>query len=107
MTSYRKYKNIPTQLDGITFDSKKEARRYQDLKLLQMGNIISNLELQPVIPLMVNGVKIGRYTGDFKYIENGVEVIEDVKSVATKTRDYIMRKKILATYDPPIHIKEV
>ena len=69
MTSYRKYKNIPTELDGINFDSKKEARRYQDLKLLQMGNVISNLEIQPVIPLMVNGTKIGRYTGDFKYIE--------------------------------------
>ena len=107
MTSYRKYKNIPTQLDGINFDSKKEARRYQDLKLLQMGNVISNLEIQPVIPLMVNGTKIGRYTGDFKYTENGKEIIEDVKSVATKTRDYMLRKKILATYNPPIFIKEV
>tara|TARA_R110000851_G_scaffold327364_1_gene496780 strand:+ start:384 stop:707 length:324 start_codon:yes stop_codon:yes gene_type:complete len=107
MTSYRKYKNIPTELDGINFDSKKEARRYQDLKLLQMGNVISNLEIQPVIPLMVNGTKIGRYTGDFKYIENGKEIIEDVKSTATKTRDYMLRKKILATYNPPIFIKEV
>ena len=107
MTSYRKYKNIPTELDGINFDSKKEARRYQDLKLLQVGNVISNLEIQPVIPLMVNGTKIGRYTGDFKYIENGKEIIEDVKSTATKTRDYMLRKKILATYNPPIFIKEV
>ena len=107
METYFKYRNIPTTVDGIKFHSKKEARRYQDLKLLELGKVIKNLELQPVIPLMVNGVKIGRYTGDFKYVENGVEVIEDVKSTATKTRDYMMRKKILATYDPPIHIKEV
>ena len=71
MTSYRKYRNIPTIIDGITFASKKEAQRYQDLKLLQLGNIISNLEIQPVIPLMVNGIKIGRYTGDVKYQVNG------------------------------------
>lgn len=107
MTSYRKYRNIPTELDGVTFASKKEARRYQDLKLLQMGNVISNLEMQPVIPLMVNGTKIGRYTGDFKYQQNGRTVIEDVKSKATKTRDYMLRKKILSTYSPPINIKEV
>jgi len=56
---------------------------------------------------MVNGIKIGRYTGDFKYQVNGKTVIEDVKSKATKTRDYILRKKILATYTPPIEIKEV
>jgi len=107
METYFKYRNKPTTVDGIKFHSKKEAKRYQDLKLLQLGKIITDLELQPVIPLMVNGVKIGRYTGDFKYKENGIEVIEDVKSVATKTRDYILRKKILATYNPPIHIKEV
>tara|TARA_R100000935_G_scaffold51125_1_gene77424 strand:+ start:585 stop:908 length:324 start_codon:yes stop_codon:yes gene_type:complete len=107
MESYFKYKNIITTVDGIKFHSKKEAKRYQDLKLLQLGKVITDLELQPVIPLMVNGVKIGRYTGDFKYKENGIEVIEDVKSVATKTRDYIIRKKILATYNPPIYIKEV
>ena len=107
MTSYRKYRNIPTIIDGITFASKKEAQRYQDLKLLQLGNIISNLEIQPVIPLMVNGIKIGRYTGDFKYQVNGKTIIEDVKSKATKTRDYMLRKKILATYNPPIEIIEV
>ena len=70
--------------------------------------MISNLELHPVFPLMVNGVKIGRYTADFKYInDEGKTIIEDVKSKVTKTRDYILRKKILATYNPPILIKEI
>ena len=56
---------------------------------------------------MVNGKKIGRYTADFRYKRNGVTIIEDVKSKITKTRDYILRKKILATYSPPIHITEI
>jgi len=106
MTSL-KYKNIPTFVDGIRFASKKEAKRYSELKLLQMGNVISKLETHPSFPLMVNGTKIGRYTADFKYLQGKEVVIEDVKSKVTKTRDYILRKKILLTYDPPIIIKEI
>jgi hypothetical protein len=57
---------------------------------------------------MVNGIKIGRYTADFRYVNStGVTVVEDVKSKVTRTRDYMLRKKILATYNPPIHIKEI
>jgi hypothetical protein len=56
---------------------------------------------------MVNGVKIGRYTADFRYSKGEEVVVEDVKSKATKTRDYVLRKKILATYDPPIIITEI
>ena len=107
MISPYKYRNIPTEVDGIKFASKKEARRYGELKLLMLAHIITDLETHPVFPLMVNGSNIGRYTADFRYIENGHTVIEDVKSTATKTRDYRLRKKILATYTPPIVIKEI
>tara|TARA_R110002020_G_scaffold187961_7_gene386466 strand:- start:1941 stop:2171 length:231 start_codon:yes stop_codon:yes gene_type:complete len=70
--------------------------------------LIKDLEIHPIFPLIVNGVKIGRYTADFKYInKEGVEIIEDVKSKVTKTRDYMLRKKILATYNPPLLIKEI
>jgi hypothetical protein len=73
-----------------------------------MKKLIYDLEVHPVFPLLVNGVKIGRYTADFKYKNvNGEEVIEDVKSKITKTRDYMLRKKILATYNPPIIISEI
>ena len=73
---------------GFKFDSKKELHRYIVLEKLLKGKMISNLELHPVFPLMVNGVKIGRYTSDFKYInDEGKTIIEDVKSKVTKTRD--------------------
>lgn len=106
MTRYRKYNNVRTTIDGITFDSKKEAARYSELRLLEIGNAISDLECQPKIPLMVNGQKLGHYIGDFKYREGGEWVIEDVKSKATMTPVYRLKKKILATYDPPINIRE-
>ena len=93
---------------GMKFDSKKELTRYLVLEQMEKNNYISELELHPMIPLIVNGIKIGKYTADFKYKNNNGEVIiEDVKSKVTKTRDYILRKKILATYRPPICIKEI
>lgn len=101
-----KYNNVRTEVDGITFHSKKEAARYCELRLMQIGRLITDLQCQPKIPLMVNGTQIGNYIGDFKYRENGEWVIEDVKSKATITPTYRLKKKILATYDPPIHIKE-
>ena len=108
MTSRRnKFNNIKTKIDGIIFDSKQEATRYQQLSLLQKSGHIRGLQLQPRIPLMVNGTKVGYYIGDFQYELNGRVILEDVKSTATKTAVYNLKKKILATYDPPIHILEV
>jgi len=93
---------------GIKFDSKKELQRYLVLEMMLKKRLIKDLEIHPMFPLMVNGIKIGRYTADFKYVnKEGVEIIEDVKSKATKTRDYMLRKKILATYQPPLIIKEI
>ena len=101
-----KFKAIKTKVDGHIFDSKKEAGRYIQLKQLQSIGVISSLELQPQIPLMVNGVKIGKYIGDFRYIENCKVIIEDVKSKATMTPTYRLKKRILQTYNPPIEIRE-
>ena len=93
---------------NIQFDSKKEYERYVYLEMLLKEEKISDLEVHPVFPLMVNGTKIGRYTADFTYKDKtGNVVVEDVKSKYTKTRDYSLRKRILATYNPPIHIKEI
>ena len=44
---FSKYKAVKTIVDGIKFDSKKEAKRFQDLKLLERACVIENLELQP------------------------------------------------------------
>ena len=102
-----KYRNQPTIIDGVRFASKKEAERYKILSLLESQGRINNLRLQPRIPLMVNGVKIGHYVADFEYKMNDKIVVEDVKSSATKTPVYKLKKKILETYDPPVVITEV
>ena len=95
MTRKRKYNSTPTVIDGVRFDSKKEAKRYWELKILQTAGKISKLELQPAFKMVVNGKKICRYTADFQYFENGKKIVEDVKSKATKTRDYRIRVKLL------------
>lgn len=83
MTS--KYRNVRTELDGITFDSKVEAERYAFLKLMQKIGKVSQLELQPRFKLPVNGVTVATYIADFAYLdEKGVKVVEDVKSPATR-----------------------
>jgi len=103
-----KYNAKKQSYKGLKFDSKKELHRYMILEKMLQCNLISNLELHPVYPLMVNGTKIGRYTADFRYLnKQGETVVEDVKAKITKTRDYILRKKILATYNPPVIIKEI
>tara|TARA_R100001460_G_scaffold62506_1_gene102690 strand:- start:42 stop:365 length:324 start_codon:yes stop_codon:yes gene_type:complete len=102
-----KYGSIKTVVDGITFHSKKEAERYKILALLESQGKIDNLRLQPRIPLMVNGVKIGHYVGDFEYSYSDKKVLEDVKSKATRTAVYKIKKKILETYDPPVVITEI
>jgi len=88
-----KYNARKTEIDGIVFDSIRESRRYSDLKLRQFAGEISHLEIHPAWDLDVNNVHIGKYTADFIYIENGKAVIEDSKGV--KTRDYILRKKLM------------
>lgn len=91
-----KYGAKPTTLDGIRFPSKREARRWVELQQLERAGAISGLQRQVKYPLVVNGVKIGRYTSDFEYEENGQHVVEDVKSPATKkARDYRLRKLLM------------
>lgn len=94
---YNKYGASRTVIDGITFPSKKEASRYCQLKLLQLAGRIRNLERQPRYELVVNAVKIGRYTGDFRYEEfdRGTWrlVVEDSKGYAS--RDYPLRVKLM------------
>ena len=62
-----KYRAVKTTVDGITFDSKKEAKRYTELKLLEKSGMITHLELQPTYQITVNGVDICKYKADFRY----------------------------------------
>lgn len=101
-----KFNAKKTEVDGITFDSKREAHRYQDLKIAQRCGVITNLRLQVKYPLEVNGVLIASYICDFEYMEDGKKVVEDTKSEFTrKLMWYRMKKKLmLAIYG--IEIRE-
>lgn len=107
MNARNKYRNVKTVVDGITFDSKKEAKRYGELKLLEKAGEITDLELQPEYPLNVNGKTVAKYRGDFRYFDrrNGVVVHEDVKGVQTPV--FRLKKKILAAQNPPINVTVV
>lgn len=79
-----KYGAVRTEVDGISFASKKEARRYADLKLLDRAGQIADLKLQPRFPLIVNGQTVCTYVADFSYrVVGGDLVIEDAKGVQT------------------------
>lgn len=90
-----KFHAVRTEVEGIIFDSKAEARRYQELRLLERDGQIRNLQCQPKYEFIVNGVKVASYRPDFRYEQNGRVIHEDVKSKATKTRDYRIRKKLM------------
>jgi hypothetical protein len=92
LTNRRKHKfgAKPTVVDGIKFPSKREAKRYGELKLLEQGGKISALRRQVRYRL----VQVVHYVADFVYIdESGVEVVEDVKGY--KTPEYKAKKKLM------------
>jgi len=92
-----KYHAVKTTIDGITFDSKIEAHRYQDLVILQKAGLIKDLKVHPKFvllePFEYRGQKIGAitYTADFQYVATNLfnhysfseVVVEDVKGVRT------------------------
>ena len=99
-TKGNKFHNVRTEIDGITFDSKREAKRYMVLTMLELAGEIRNLKLQPEYVLEVNGVKICKYVADFAYQErrrdgSWLSVVEDVKSPATRTAVYRVKKKLM------------
>jgi len=67
--------------DTVWFDSKKEAARYHELRLLEMAGEISALTVKPVYLFEVQGVVVGKWKLDFCYLEKGAikETVEDVK----------------------------
>lgn len=91
--------------DGTKFDSKKEMHRYCNLLLLKKANLITSLELQPRIPIIIKGVAVryfikgGRrqmfYVADFKYFDKEREawIIEDVKGHRTEV--YKIKRALL------------
>ncbi len=86
-----KYGNVKTEVNGIVFDSKAEAARYRELRLLERAGHITQLYLQPVYELQEaftdNQNKRQQritYIGDFFYYEGEQAVLEDVKGRETE-----------------------
>lgn len=102
-----KFNAQKTEAFGRTFASKKEARRYGDLKTLERAGEISGLICQPRFDLTVNGIRVGRWTPDFSYFEADQEIVEDVKGGnATKTEAYRLRVKLFKALYPQFEVRE-
>lgn len=121
--NYNKYKSRKTSVNGVNFDSRKEADRYIELSILSRSGAIKGLKRQvkfELIPAQYEPdiisprgkVKKGKlieravsYIADFVYTdENGKTVVEDTKGFRTK--DYIIKRKLLL-YVHGIRIKEI
>ncbi len=104
-----KYNNIKVQIDEFVFDSQKEAKRYTELNLLQRAGKISELQLQvrfEIIPKQEEE-RACYYVADFVYVENGKKIAEDVKSSATKTAAYIIKKKLFKKIYKEYEFREI
>ena len=96
-----KYHSRKTTVDGIVFDSRKEAARYRELKLLERAGEIHGLKLQEKYMLIPAQYKDGKciehecaYIADFDYIEkSGRHIVEDTKGVRTK--EYKIKRKLM------------
>lgn len=109
-----KYGSQKVEVNGIVFDSKKEARRYQELLLLEKAGAIEDLRRQVKYVLVPSqkddrGNVIERevsYIADFVYFDSRASeyVVEDTKGF--KTKDYIIKRKLML-HEYGIRIKEV
>lgn len=120
-----KYHSVKCTVDGIKFDSRREARRYKELSLMERAGAISELRRQVKFVLVPaqyetierygeNGKRLKdthklaereiSYVADFVYIEGNSTVIEDSKGV--KTKEYILKRKLML-YILGIKVKEV
>lgn len=127
----QKYNNKKTIVNGISFDSQKEARRYQELVMLEQAGLIKNLERQVkyvLIPAQYETVerygkkgqklKDGQkllerevaYVADFVYEENGETIVEDIKGYRDPSSagfaKFIIKRKMML-YFHNIKIKEI
>ena len=122
-----KYNNRKVTINGVTYDSEKEYRRYRELLLLEKAGAITDLQRQVkfvLIPAQYETferygkkgqrLKDGKrciersvdYYADFVYTENGQKVVEDTKSEPTRTKDYVIKRKLMM-YIHGIRVREI
>lgn len=120
--NYKKYGNTKVTVDNIQFDSKREANRYCELKLLERAGEISGLQMQVKFVLIPQqrepdtrgprgGIRKGKlieqecaYIADFVYQQDGETVVEDTKGF--RTTDYVIKRKLML-HVHGIRIREV
>lgn len=122
MRSRSKYHSRKVTVDGVTFDSQKEYRRFRELCLLEKAGRITDLQRQVkfvLIPAQYEPDTIGKrggrkrgklierecsYVADFVYTEDGKQIVEDTKGY--KTTEYIIKRKMML-HKYGIRIKEI
>lgn len=90
-----KYGAKPTFVDGMRFDSRGEAKRWGELRLMERAGQIENLERQVPYRLEVGGELITKYVADFRYFDRAKRevVVEDFKGV--RTPEYRIKQKLM------------
>lgn len=97
MHKKNKYGETRTTVDGISFHSAKESRRYRELKILEAAGEIRQLLLQPRFKIKIDGQLVCTYVGDFQYTtKEGKYITEDVKGMDTPLSK-LKRKLLLIT----------
>ena len=100
-----KYHSTPTEVNGIRFDSKREANRWAELRLLERAGKIEKLKRQVKYLLIPSQYRDGKciereasYIADFVYVKDGHLVVEDCKGF--RTPEYKLKRKLmLERYD--------
>lgn len=101
-----KYNATKTMVDGVLFDSKREAAYYSELKIREKAGEVSGIDLQRAFPIIIGGEKVGKYISDFAFIdhlqEDRLRVI-DVKGFDTPLSRF-KRKCVSAFYQIKVEI---
>jgi hypothetical protein len=103
-----KFKAKKVKIDGYVFDSQKEYTYYLILKARLQAGEITKLEIKPIYELRGYGGKIVcKMIPDFRYMEKGKQIIDEVKSKITITPVYRLKKKLLLDNYPKINFREI
>ena len=109
-SSRSKYGSKKTIVDNIKFDSKWEAERYGQLKAMERGGVVTDLELQVPYNIIINDIKICKYIADFKYKQEDIngkieEIVEDAKGC--ETPEFNLKKKLMkAVFNIDIYLSK-
>lgn len=108
-----KYGAVKVEIDGTKYDSRKEARRGEELKILSRAGIISDLHFQVKFTLQDGFVRDGKkiraieYVADAVYVEDGKTIVEDTKSSITQKKEsYRLKKKLFLFRYPDLTFRE-